>query len=184
MRLNLYSKEEVIRNFPYSSNFLMLKTPFNEFFTNFLRESFGWNDILRLLPMIQYCATFVILPLKFDLPTAIPEGTLDNEEESINYENFCSYQTKNENTLPSLNKRNRSIIWRTTKEYDEESLSYLMTNLIFLISFQHSELNRSPISIHFHFIIDNIHALCFSSHTISNISQSIWNELKLIQLIY
>jgi hypothetical protein len=72
MRLNIYTKEQVINNFPYSSQFLMEKSPFNEFFTNFLKESFGWNEIRNLLPMIQYCATFVILPLKFDLPSGMP----------------------------------------------------------------------------------------------------------------
>ena len=50
----------------------MEKTEFNMFFELFLKESFGDGYIKSLLPMIQYCATFVILPLNFDLPTAIP----------------------------------------------------------------------------------------------------------------
>ena len=36
----------------------------------FLRDTFG-QDFYDLLPMIQYCSTFVVLRLDFELPKAI-----------------------------------------------------------------------------------------------------------------
>lgn len=67
MRLKLNTKERIISVFPNSSQFLLESTPFNDFFARFLKDSFN-QELLDLLPMIQYCATFVILPLNFDLP--------------------------------------------------------------------------------------------------------------------
>lgn len=79
MRLNLYTKDKVISVFPNSSQFLLEKSLFNEFYSKFLKDSFD-QELNELLPMIQYCATFVILPLKFDLPDAVPENA-ENENE-------------------------------------------------------------------------------------------------------
>ncbi len=72
MRLNIHPKETVVSVFPNSSQFLLEKSVFNDFFSKFLRDSFSHelNDLLDLLPNIQYGATFAILPLKFDLPEA------------------------------------------------------------------------------------------------------------------
>lgn len=93
MRLNIHTKDKVVSVFPHSSQFLLEDSVFNNFFKQFLEESFGQN-LHDLLPMIQYCATFVILPLKFDLPDAVPEDPDDHNEE-VHYELFCCYQTKN-----------------------------------------------------------------------------------------
>lgn len=64
IRLNLYDKDLVASKFPTSSQFLLEKSSFNEFFSDFLRDSFS-QQLEDLLPMIQYCATFVILHLNF-----------------------------------------------------------------------------------------------------------------------
>ena len=64
IRLNLYDKDLVASKFPTSSQFLLEKSTFNEFFSDFLRDSFS-QQLEDLLPMIQYCATFVILHLNF-----------------------------------------------------------------------------------------------------------------------
>jgi hypothetical protein len=94
MRLNLYTKQKVISLFPNSSQYLKEDSHFNEFFKRFLLDSFN-QDLDDLLPNIQYAATFVILPLKFDLPDVIPENDEQNNEQVVSYEYFCSYQTKN-----------------------------------------------------------------------------------------
>ena len=43
MRLNLYTKEKVISVFPNSSQFLLEKSVFNEFYSKFLKDSFNQN---------------------------------------------------------------------------------------------------------------------------------------------
>ena len=72
MRLNLHTKDTVVNVFPNSSQFLLEKSTFNDFFNKFLKDSFSHDlhELLDLLPNIQYGATFAILPLKFDLPEA------------------------------------------------------------------------------------------------------------------
>lgn len=72
LRMNLATKDKVVNVYPHSSQFLFEKSVFHEFFSKFLKDSFG-QELIDLLPMIQYCATFVILPLRFALPEVIPE---------------------------------------------------------------------------------------------------------------
>ena len=43
LRLNLYTKEKVISVFPNSSQFLLEKSVFNEFYSKFLKDSFNQN---------------------------------------------------------------------------------------------------------------------------------------------
>ena len=94
MRLNLHTKDTLVNVFPNSSQFLLEKSTFKDFFSKFLKDSFSYDlhDLLDLLLNIQYGATFAILPLKFDLPEAAQN---DDSNYEVHYELFCSYQTKN-----------------------------------------------------------------------------------------
>lgn len=53
---------------------------FNDLFMNFLQTSFNIM-LIDLLPTVQYCATYFILPLNYDDPI-----TGSNTEDSTNME--------------------------------------------------------------------------------------------------
>lgn len=67
--------------------------------------SFGFM-LFDLLPTVQYCATFFILPMIFDAPQ-IKQFMEDGR--SMNIEEYSSYQTYNCHTLSTIRKRNRGI---------------------------------------------------------------------------
>jgi hypothetical protein len=82
------------------------ENPFNDLFMNFLQTSFSIM-LIDLLPTVQYCATYFILPFNYDDPIT---GNNNNEEESsIEFEDFCSYQTYNPNMKVAISKRFRGI---------------------------------------------------------------------------
>lgn len=56
--------------FPFSSQYILNPNPLNLYFNNFLLETF--NLFLQdLLPTIQYCSTFVGIPVSLELPPAV-----------------------------------------------------------------------------------------------------------------
>ena len=61
------TREEISTVFCQSSQFLTLCHPFNDLFSNFLEQSFGFQ-LQELLPTIQYIATFMALPFNYQLP--------------------------------------------------------------------------------------------------------------------
>lgn len=77
--------------FPKTSQYILKSDSFNEFYCEFLKNSFGFT-LQDLLPTVQYCSTFAFLPLSFELPPAV-EGI--QEEEELDFSEFCSFQTHN-----------------------------------------------------------------------------------------
>ncbi len=75
LRLEIHSAEEVADKFRYHSNLILSATPFNVFYSNFLIDSFGF-PLKDILPAVQYCSIFVILPLSSDMPQVDREGEL------------------------------------------------------------------------------------------------------------
>jgi hypothetical protein len=76
---------------------------FNELFMNFLQTSFN-IVLIDLLPTVQYCATYFILPFNYDDP-------MNGNEDSANmvFSDFCSSQTYNPNMKLAIGKRFRGI---------------------------------------------------------------------------
>jgi hypothetical protein len=70
IKLGVYSEGEILHKFPSTSKYLMEDTELNEFFCGFVRQSFGFS-LQDLLPTVQYCSTFLELPLCFNLPNGI-----------------------------------------------------------------------------------------------------------------
>ena len=104
LRVQLFRVEEVLESFPRSSKYLFdPKNWLNDMFSEFLQYSFGFS-LADLLPTIQYCSTYFILPLSFELPARVR-----NCEQEVVYEEFCSYQTVNKANILCLLKRNRSF---------------------------------------------------------------------------
>ena len=65
IRTDLFKVEDVLTLFPSTSKYLMDKNVWlNELFDEFLQFSFA-IALKDLLPTIQYCATYFILPLSF-----------------------------------------------------------------------------------------------------------------------
>jgi hypothetical protein len=72
VKLGLYSFEEILTTFPTSSQYLFKENDLNNFYCDFLLSSFQFS-LPDLLPTVQYCSTFLLLPLSFDLPPGINE---------------------------------------------------------------------------------------------------------------
>lgn len=72
---------------------------------NFLQASFNIM-LIDLLPTVQYCATFFILPFNYDDPIT---DSNNDDENSMEFEDFCSYQTYNPNMKMAISKRFRGI---------------------------------------------------------------------------
>ena len=66
------TKEIISAEFVYSSHFLNPEYPFNDLFSDFLVQSFGFQ-LAELLPTIQYMSTFMALPFNYNLPTTSSE---------------------------------------------------------------------------------------------------------------
>lgn len=104
IRTHLFKLNDVLENFPRSSKYLFDHSIWlNELFNDFLQFSFGVG-LSDLLPTIQYCSTYLILPLSFELPEKVKSS-----EQEIIYEEFCSYQTRNKANILYLQKRNRTF---------------------------------------------------------------------------
>ena len=63
------TKETIYSTFPYTSHFLSPQFPFNQFFAQFLMQTFGFQ-LEFLLPTIQYLARFMAIPFDYSLPTS------------------------------------------------------------------------------------------------------------------
>lgn len=72
---------------------------------NFLQASFNIM-LIDLLPTVQYCATFFILPFNYDDPIT---DSNNDDENSMEFEDFCSCQTYNPNMKMAIGKRFRGI---------------------------------------------------------------------------
>ena len=70
IKLRIFKEDEIVQIFPKSSQYLLKPTQFNSFYWKFLKQSFGFS-LQDLLPTVQYCATFLFLPLDFNLPLAV-----------------------------------------------------------------------------------------------------------------
>ena len=68
------TKEGIASEFSCSSHFLSPEYPFNDLFSDFLAQSFGFQ-LAELLPTIQYVAVFMSMPFNYDLPIATTEQT-------------------------------------------------------------------------------------------------------------
>ena len=64
LRIGLYSCEQVALSFRKESQLILAKTPFNELFSRFLVDSFGF-PLKDILPTVQYCSGFTLLPTTF-----------------------------------------------------------------------------------------------------------------------
>ena len=62
------TRHQIYQTFVHSSHFLNPNFPFNDLFTDFLTQSFGFA-LPELLPTIQYMATFLAIPFNYDLPS-------------------------------------------------------------------------------------------------------------------
>jgi hypothetical protein len=62
------TKEQICKEFICSSYFLDAQYPFNDLYSHFLSQSFGFT-LHELLPTIQYIATFMSLCFNYELPT-------------------------------------------------------------------------------------------------------------------
>ena len=95
--------KEIANEFPRSSQYMIKPdSTFNDFYYSFMEFSFGLTPI-EILPSVQYCATFFILPFDFKYP----EQT--DQYQIMNLEDFESYQMYNPNYLQTLKKRQRGV---------------------------------------------------------------------------
>jgi hypothetical protein len=84
------------------SSFILDRTPFNCFFNDFLLYTFSFT-LGDILPAVQYCSIFVILPISLDMPVLLREG------EPMSFEEYCGLQTCNGNIRPALQKLARGL---------------------------------------------------------------------------
>ena len=90
LKLQLHSTDQVSTKFKKESHFILSKTPFNNLFSRFLFESFGF-PLEEILPTVQYCSSFTVLPVRFQLPVL-----LRDDDEPLPFEEYCGIQTYNE----------------------------------------------------------------------------------------
>lgn len=64
LRMEIHTAEEVAASFRAHSQLVLSPTPFNEYFSGFLNDSFGF-PLADILPTVQYCSIFVVLPLNW-----------------------------------------------------------------------------------------------------------------------
>ncbi|MBS1889966.1 MAG: hypothetical protein JST59_01625 [Actinobacteria bacterium] len=103
LRTQLFRVEDVLESFPRTSKYIFDEENWlNDLFNEFVSSEFGFL-LADLLPSIQYCSTYFLLPLSFELPTR-----MRNCDGEVVYEEFCSYQTVNKSNILCLLKRNRS----------------------------------------------------------------------------
>lgn len=63
-----FTAKEIVREFPGSSLYLLdEENLFNDLFSHFLQYTFGF-PLVDILPVVQYCATYFILPPNADKP--------------------------------------------------------------------------------------------------------------------
>ena len=71
------------------------------FFSQFLMDSFDF-PLEDILPTVQYCSIFVVLPLSMEFP-ALSEG------KEMGFEEYCGIQTYNQMNKFTLNHLNRNF---------------------------------------------------------------------------
>ena len=101
MKLEIHSAEEIVGKFRKESRHITDETPFNTLYSRFLFESFGF-PLVEILPTVQYCSGFILLPLNFKHPQLFIE-------KEMFYEDYCSIQTYNESNMAALNSLDRSF---------------------------------------------------------------------------
>lgn len=104
--ISLFTQNQVLHEFPHSSHYLLDKdNMFNDLFCNFLESTFN-SLLVDLLPEIQYCATYMCLPLVNSQPI-LPNQ--DVASETMELQEYCSFQTFNKNMYKTIKKRKRGI---------------------------------------------------------------------------
>lgn len=72
LKMNVYTAEDVVSRFRRESQCVLAHTPFNELFSRFLTDSFGF-PLADILPTVQYCSGFMVLPARFEMPQLLRE---------------------------------------------------------------------------------------------------------------
>ncbi len=80
------TRESIASEFVCTSCFLSPEYPFNDLFSDFLAQSFGFQ-LTELLPSIQYVSAFMVMPFNYTLPV------VPTEQSEANFEDFISIQT-------------------------------------------------------------------------------------------
>jgi hypothetical protein len=63
-----FKLKDIVQVFPRTSTYMLNdESLFNDLFMNFLQTSFN-IVLIDLLPTVQYCATYFILPFNYDDP--------------------------------------------------------------------------------------------------------------------
>lgn len=66
--MKIFTKQDIIMEMPYTSAYLLDDSSlFNDLFGGFIESTVGF-PLIDLLPIIQYCATYFILPISYDKP--------------------------------------------------------------------------------------------------------------------
>ena len=108
MRMNFYTTEQVIREFPCSSLYLLDESSqMNQIFKLFLNRYLDL-ELMELLPTVQYVSTFFLMPFVVDLPVAMK---IDRKQVlKGHFEEFLAYQTHTPTSLKFvLQQRQRNI---------------------------------------------------------------------------
>lgn len=103
--MEMFTVKEIVKEFPGSSLYLLDETNlFNDLFNSFLNFTFGF-PLIDLLPTVQYCATYFLLPPNVDKPITPKEDAL----ETMQLEEYCSFQTYDRNMYIVVKKRFRGV---------------------------------------------------------------------------
>lgn len=95
--------KQISQDFPDSSLYLLdSEMHLNPIYSKFLEYTFGLL-LFDLLPTIQYCATFFVLPINFDIPN------IELETPGMNAEEYVTYQTYNPYTMNTIKQKRRDI---------------------------------------------------------------------------
>ena len=98
-----FKPKQISQEFPDSSLYLLdSELPLNAIYSKFLEFTFGLL-LFDLLPTIQFCATFFILPVNFDIPN------IELEAPGMNAEEYVTYQTYNPYTMSTIKQKRRDI---------------------------------------------------------------------------
>ena len=104
--LGEFKAKSIVREFPHSSLYLLEESLLNSLFCHFVETTFGFS-LSDLLPTVQYSATYFSLPLNAGLD-------INNHDiqENITFEEFCTFQKFNTQTLHTIIERKRGVyLW-------------------------------------------------------------------------
>ncbi len=101
VRLELHEPKTIAGNFRSNSKFILDGSPFNRYFSKFLEDSFNF-PLKDILPAVQYCSIFVILPVDFEFPQLM-------EDREMSFEEYCGVQT--------YNQMNRSTLYQLDRHW-------------------------------------------------------------------